>query len=84
MFDSYIKREEKKNCHQLLRINFAIIAFQFQEYLFGMQDRTRLIRTQLAYNDQGFEKVILKLSRILKYAYKNNKSIMLIKKTMDL
>ena len=31
IFDSYTKREEKQNTYQLLRINLAILVFQFQE-----------------------------------------------------
>ena len=32
IFDSYIKRKRTQNRYQLLRINLAILAFQFQEY----------------------------------------------------
>ena len=46
MFDSYIKREGKQYRYQLLRINLVMLAFQFQEYWFGMQDRARLIRNR--------------------------------------
>ena len=44
MFDSCFKREGKQNCYQFITINLEMIAFQFQEYWFGMQDRARLIR----------------------------------------
>ena len=44
MLDSYIKRKEKQDHCHLLRINLAMIAFQFQDYWFGIQDRSRLIR----------------------------------------
>ena len=42
MFDSYIKREGKQNRYQLLKINLTMLAIQFQEYCFGIQDRDRL------------------------------------------
>ena len=38
------KEKEKQIYYHLLRKNLAMLAFQFQEYLFGMQDRVRLIR----------------------------------------
>ena len=39
-----VSKEKEKNRYQLITINLAMLAFQFQEYWFGMQDRARLIR----------------------------------------